>query len=301
MPDDWCTSADGTRIALYDLGGSGPDLVLAHANGFCAGVLRPLAAALSSAFHCVALDLRFHGHSGRPAGEGADWSGFAEDVAAAVDHLGFDRPFGFGHSSGGAAALLAEEARPGTFAALYCFEPVVLPADEPLRAPFYENPLTAGALRRRQTFPSAADAFANFASKPPFDTFHPDALLAYVTEGFEVVPATEGGDGEEIRLRCAREDEAAIYAYGFTHRGFQGLPGVTCPVTLACGASTDAFNPTVLAKVAARLDEARVEEFAGMGHFGPMERPDEVARSVREHLVAGPTGWPRPGGRIPRP
>ncbi len=301
MPDDWCTSADGTRIALYDLGGSGPDLVLAHANGFCAGVLRPLVAALTDSFRCVALDLRFHGRSGRPAGEGAEWTGFAEDVAAAVDHLGLVRPFGFGHSSGGAASLLAEEARPGTFAGLFCFEPVVLPSDEPMAAPNYDNPLTAGARRRRETFPSATDAFANFASKPPFDTFDPDALLAYVTEGFEVVPPSEGGDGDEIRLRCRREDEAAVYAYGFTHPGFGRLPAVACPVTLACGADTDAFGPRTLARLAARLAEAGVEELAGMGHFGPMERPGEVARSVREHLVAAPTGPSRPGAVSPSP
>src|SRR5271155_2252192 len=97
------TTPDGVAVAYYDLGGNGPPLLLAHATGFCGPVLAPLAAHLRAQFNCVALDLR------------------------ALAHLGLDRPFGFGHSCGGAALFLAEEARLGTFRALYCFEPVVYP------------------------------------------------------------------------------------------------------------------------------------------------------------------------------
>jgi pimeloyl-ACP methyl ester carboxylesterase len=280
-----CLTDDGLAIALTDFGGRGPDLLLAHATGFCAAVLAPLAKGLAGAFHCWALDLRGHGHSERPADGNFAWSGFALDVLAAVDHLGLHQPFAFGHSCGGASILLAEQARPGTFRGLYCFEPIVFPSDEPVEDIGMDNPLSMGALRRRETFPSRADALANFQSKPPFSVLDPSALAGYVDCGFELVPPEDGGDGSLVRLCCRREDEAAVYAQSFRHDAFAHLGGVTCPVTLACGEETDVFGPTVLEQYAARLPRPAVRVFAGLGHFGPMEGPAQVAESLQDMLV----------------
>ena len=118
---------------------------------------------------------------------------------------------GFGHSCGGAAIVLAAEDRPGIFDAMYCFEPVILPEERPATA-FEDNPMSVAARRRRETFPSAEDAFVNFSAKPPFRDLDPDVLRLYVEEGLEPIPPDEGGDGLAVRLRCRREDEAAIYA-----------------------------------------------------------------------------------------
>jgi pimeloyl-ACP methyl ester carboxylesterase len=285
-----CVTEDGLSIALTDFGGSGPDLLMAHATGFCAAVLGPVAEGLTSSFHCWGLDLRGHGHSDRPVDGDFAWSGFSLDVLAAVDHLGLDRPFAFGHSCGGASILLAEEARPGTFEALYCFEPVMFPSEDPVEDLGMDNPLAIGALRRRETFPSRADALANFTSKPPFNVLDPSALAAYVDGGFEIVPPEDGGDGRLVRLCCRREDEAAVYNQSLFHNAFANLGSVGCPVTLACGEETDVFGLPFLKEFAARLERPAIQVFAGLGHFGPMERPSEVAASVRGALVpAGDT------------
>jgi len=278
MPAGRATTADGLRIAYYDLGGEGPPLLLAHATGFCGPVLGPLSTHLRAQFHCFALDERAHGASDRPPDDDLDWHGFATDVLAVVDHLGLERPFGFGHSCGGAALLLAEQARPGTFAALYCYEPVVYPGDDPL-SPLESNPLSVGALRRREEFGSRRDALANFAGKSPFDRLDPDALAAYVDNGFAPVP------GGGIRLRCRREDEAQIYARGFSHDAYAHLADVRCPVTLACGADTDSFGPDLLGALARRLARSTTVVLPGLGHFGPLEGPAAVASSVRQSLV----------------
>jgi pimeloyl-ACP methyl ester carboxylesterase len=275
-----CTTPDGVGIATYDFGGDGPDLLLVHATGFCATVLGPLAGSLTGEFHCWGLDLRFQGHSDRPASAGFDWSGFATDVLTVVDHLGLDRPYGVGHSCGGASLLLAEQRHPGSFRAFYAFEPVVLPAP-PAPASIDNNPLSRGALRRRQTFPSRTDAFVNFSAKPPFDRLDSDALQAYIDDGFELVPTEEGGDGQTVRLCCRREDEAQIYAHGASHDAYVRLPEVAIPVALSCGADTDSFGPGLLAAVADRLPSATVDVLPGLGHFGPMERPAEVGAAVR--------------------
>jgi pimeloyl-ACP methyl ester carboxylesterase len=281
-PRDRCTTPDGLGIAVYDFGGRGKDLLLVHATGFCAEVLGPLARSLADHYHCWGVDLRAHGRSDRPDDGNFAWSGFCTDVLAAIDHLGLSRPFGFGHSCGGAAILLAEEARPGTFAAMYCFEPVVL--DEPPGGLHFDNPLSEGARRRRETFPSAEDAFVNFSTKPPFADLDPEVLELYVETGFELIPSSEGGDGRSIRLRCRRDDEAAVYAHGASHGAFGHLPEIDCHVTLCCGDRTDAFGPSFLRADADRLRLATVDVTPDVGHFGPLQDPTVVATSIARGL-----------------
>jgi pimeloyl-ACP methyl ester carboxylesterase len=285
------TAGDGTRVATYDFGGAGPDVLLVHATGFCAAVLAPLAAELCDHYHCWAIDLRAHGRSERPRDGDLRWSGFADDVASTIDQLGLDHPLAVGHSCGGAAVILVEEGRPGTFAALYTFEPVVLPEEAPAEA-MQANPMSTAARRRRPTFPSTEDAFVNFSVKRPFRDLDPDVLQLYVEEALEVIPEREGGDGRAVQLRCRREDEADIYAHGASHGAFAGLPAVSCPVTLACGASTDSFGPSLLEAHAARLGHAHVEVLPGIGHFGPLEDPVAVGRSVRRSFPGSDTPEP---------
>ena len=118
------------------------------------------------------------------------------------------RPIGVGHSMGGAALLLAEQARPGTFSLLWLFEPIVVPDDQ---VPEGGNPLAAGAARRRPDFGSLEEAFANYAGKPPLDALDPACLAAYVEYGFE--PLGDGTAGA-VTLLCRPEVEAATYEMG---------------------------------------------------------------------------------------
>jgi pimeloyl-ACP methyl ester carboxylesterase len=276
---DRCTTPDGVGIAVYDFGGQGPDLLLVHATGFCAEPFGPLARALGRRYRCWGLDLRGHGRSDRPVDGDFAWSGFASDVLAVVDHLGLRDPFGFGHSCGGATVLLAEQARPGLFRSLFCFEPVVMP-DAARAVVAASNPLAEGARRRRSSFPSAEEALANYASKPPYAELDPEALRLYVHGGFEPVPTAEGGDGRAVRLRCRREDEADTFAAAGLNEVFAHLPEVACPVVFCCGEKTDAFGLDLMKADAAPVPDARVEVLAAVGHFGPLQAPDVVAESV---------------------
>ena len=273
-------STDGVTVAVHDLAGDGPPLLFAHATGFHGLVWSPLAAHLAGDYRCWSFDERGHGDSTRPADGRFEWRGFGDDVLAVVDALGLERPLGVGHSAGGAALLLAEAARPGTFRSLYCFEPIVLPVDPPI-GPQDDNPLALGAMRRREVFPSRDDAYANFASKPPFNVLHPDALRAYVDHGF-----ADQDDGT-VRLKCRREDEAQTYRMGSAHNAYGTLDSVRCPVTLACGEHTDAITPPILVLQAGALPSSRTEVLDGLGHFGPLEDPAAVAASVLRAFQAG--------------
>ena len=282
-PSGRAETADGVGIAYYDFGGRGPDLVLAHATGFCGAVLAPLAAALAARFRCIGFDERGHGLSDRPPGGDFGWYGFGADILAVVDRLALDRPAGFGHSCGGAAFLLAEAARPGTFSALYCYEPVLFPGPTPLVPAFESNPLAYGARRRRAVFGSREEALANYGGKAPYDRLDPDVFVSYVDNGF-------GPDPEGIRLRCRREDEAEVYAHGFSHDAFAHLDRIGCAVSLACGAETDAVGPGFLALLDGELKQSDIEVLPGLGHFGPLEDPGALARSVAGSAVARDRG-----------
>jgi pimeloyl-ACP methyl ester carboxylesterase len=208
-----------------------------------------------------------------PADLKFDWAGFATDVLTAVDVLELERPVGIGHSCGGAALLLAEEARPGTFSALYCFEPVVSASDGS-PTPELLSSLARAARQRREVFGSRDEAYDNYASKPPLSVLDPRALAAYVEWGVEDLP-----DGT-VRLRCRGENEALIYERSFSHPAFANLTEVRCPTVIACGSDSDSFSTAALAPVAARIPGGRLEVLPGLGHFGPLEQPATVSASV---------------------
>lgn len=268
-------TTDGLTLALHEHGGSGRPTLLCHATGFHGAVWEPLSAALGDGFERWAVDFRAHGASPVPPGSSLDWSDMGDDVLAAVDAV--DAPtgsiLGVGHSMGGAALLLAEQARPGTFAGMWLFEPIAPP---PVDMPALSggSSLADGALRRRESFPSIGDALANFASKPPLSVLRADALHAYVRHGLQ-----PGEDGE-LHLTCRPEDESQIYRGGGGHSAFEHLSEVTCPVIVAC--SNEELGPAVFAPaIAEGLPKGRLERHEHIGHFGPLQAPEAMAAAVR--------------------
>ena len=271
---------DGVRVAYTDLGGgstSGPSILFAHATGFHGHVWRPVARRLADDFRGVIFDERGHGDTA-PAEDGQSWHGFATDALAVVSAVGLDRPFGVGHSAGGAALLLAELAQPGTFAGIWCFEPIVPPVVGTMPPGSRANPLAEGARRRREVFESLDAAYENYAGKPPFSALDPEALRAYVEYGF--APMDDGSDS--VRLKCRREVEAATYEMAVHHGAVERLHEIQCPVVLASGGRTDTpFGPDLMATLATRLVAGRAEPFPSLGHFGPLEDPSAIAASIR--------------------
>ncbi len=272
-------SSDGVTLAVHDLGGVGPPLVLAHATGFCGPVLSPLVAHLRDRFHCWAFDARGHGDTRTPAGLDWNWSAFADDVLAVVDGLELHPgpAYGFGHSSGGAAMLDAEARRAGTFAALWTYEPIVWPEVTEALAES-RRPLISGALKRRDQFPSRDEAYENFSSKPPLESLDPQVLRAYVDCGF-------APDPEGVRLKCRPFVEAAIYRQGLVHDGFRRLDRVGCPVTVARGGRSVAVEASVVEAQVAALPSATLVTFPDLGHFGPLESPRAVAARILETVA----------------
>lgn len=279
-------------LAVHDLGGRGPDVFLAHATGFHGRVWRPVADRLADRFHSIAYDVRGHGDSvvaGDPQ-TGWDWQTLAADAVAVVDSLGLARPLGLGHSSGATALLLAEATHPGTFAGLYCIEPIGPTSDE-AHPPMPDHPMAVQARRRRTSFPTREEAAATYASKPPLSDLSPEGLSAYVEHGF-----ADDEDGS-VHLKCRPEHEAHLYEYGLAHDAYRRLGAVGCPVVLVRGGTSRAVPAGVLDRWAARLPRGRTEVLPGVGHLAPLEDPGLVAASV----VAAFDGFVDAGGGAGEP
>ncbi len=273
-------STDGVQIAVHDLGGSGPTLLLSHATGFHGRCYVPVADLLADRFHSIAFDYRGHGDTPRPEGA-LDWQRFGDDAQAVATALVAEaggRPIdAFGHSMGGACLLMAAHRDPGLFRRLVLFEPIVFPPSSPPPAAS-DNPMSGAARRRRATFHTFQAAIDNYAAKPPLNCFTPEALRAYVEYGF-------ARDRHGVHLKCRPETEAETFEAGPHHDTWNHLPSITTEVLVVAG-RVEPMQPSMMAAgVAERLPRGRYLQLDELDHFGPMSHPDVVARVVAEELT----------------
>lgn len=273
-------STDGVDIAVHELGGHGPGLLISHATGFHGRCYAPMAETLAERFCAVAFDYRGHGDTPHPGGH-VDWERYGDDAVAMGEAMAeaFGGPVAaFGHSMGGACLLMAAHRHPGLFSRLVVFEPIVFP---PLgiRPPGDESPLAAGARRRRAVFPSFEAAIENYASKPPLGGFTRAALEAYVRFGFRL-----GEDGQ-VHLKCRPETEAQTFEGGGGHRTWGVLAEIETPVLVIAGKVEPMQPSNIAAGVAEMLPNGTYLERPELDHFAPMTHPAELAALVAGFLA----------------
>ena len=267
-------SSRNASLAINHFGGSGSPLIVSHATGFHAHCYQPMMAILTQNFEVWGLDYAGHGASAAPADRDYHWALFAQDLLDALDHLGVAHVSVFGHSMGGAAALLAEKQRPGTVTAAFLYEPIIFPPEIVPR----NSMMAEAASNRRREFDSKAEALLRYASRPPLNTMRADALAAYVNHGFIT---TKAGT---VTLACAPETEAATFNNAGT--SVEDIRGLQPRTTIAFGESITEPNPAQFAGPAAEaLADAVLKSYEGLGHFGPLQDPERIARDVVEFFT----------------
>jgi pimeloyl-ACP methyl ester carboxylesterase len=264
-------SSDGVVVTVHDLGGTGDPLLICHATGFLGMAYEPMAAGLTAQHQVFAIDFRGHGDTPPPDNGRFDWSGMADDLEAVIPHITADPIAVFGHSMGGAVAVLVEERTPGTLRSAYLYEPIVVPPG--MEAPM-GNPMSEAARRRRPSFPSRAEAMLRYASRPPLNVMQAGALAAYVQHGFADAP-----DGT-VRLKCRPEHEAATFdATGKATT--ENAAHIQTPTVIAVGVDNGSWSPSMFGPAIVEvMPNARLERFPNLGHFGPMEDPVGIADAI---------------------
>ena len=266
-PTQFLKSRDGVEIAYVLSGSDGPLVVFVHATGFCKELSDPLIEdmrALGVAFRALSIDQRGHGDSGVPDPP-FDWWQVGGDLVELVG--GETSVIGVGHSSGGAVLAMAELLLPGVFTELVLVEPILLP---PPYIRYPDNPMSAGARRRRPRFASRQAAFDNFMAKPSFAGWQERAMWAYVTGGMRA-------EADGYVLKCRPEVEAEFFAAATTHGAWDRLHEIAAPTLIIAGENSTTHHDPYLGALTERFDSARCVVVPGTSHFVWMEQPAAIA------------------------
>ncbi|KZV62882.1 alpha/beta-hydrolase [Peniophora sp. CONT] len=244
----WATATRWVRISGVQTGDK--TLLCTHANGLhgttYAPILRRLLVQRQDVAEVWALDGVQHGDAGvLNAGKNGilfDWHDITRDVLCFIQQFlpseptsgpmssllprisgGARKVFALGHSYGGCALVLAASHHPELFAAVMLVDAVIVPPEldrNITRPPGWVAPdgtvSTGGypslplyvinTLSRRTRWPSRATAYDALAAHPFFGTWDKDVLDVYVKQA---LVQEEGG---EVKLKCEKTDEAAVYA-----------------------------------------------------------------------------------------
>jgi pimeloyl-ACP methyl ester carboxylesterase len=286
QPIESRVQANEIGLAVFEWPGEGTPVFFAHATGFHARCWDQVIARLPGR-RCIAMDMRGHGRSDKPAPPYV-WRSFGEDVAAVARQLDFHGYIAVGHSKGGHAVTLAAALEPGIFSRLILVDPVILPRDTYARAPMEEH----FAARRRNHWTSPDEMFERFRARPPFNAWDPAVLRDYCDYGLLPNP-----DGEGYVLACPPRIEAAVYAGSAGTDIYDEIESLDIPVRVLRARARqesslmDMSGSPTAAGLASHFKHGEDVPGPQHSHFIPMADPALVA----EEVLGSP---PDPGDEI---
>ncbi len=271
-------SFNGTKLRVYNFGGTGPVLLLAHATGFNARAYSKLASQLIDTFTVIGIDAEGHGGSDVTP-DGNKWSNYPQHIAHYLEAQSLRQVYGFGHSYGGAALLQLAAQHPNALEALVAYEPVVFPG-HPTTEPNFSSPITQLTLKRQFIFESREQAIANFESKPPMSYFSSGVVADYVSGGTFI-----NANGL-VELSCERSFEASIYAHAQMAGVEAMLPKIKGRVTYLYGEKSKDFSLDFFSEIEKKTPSSTLQSIESVGHFGPFEDPVRIGDIIRKSLTA---------------
>ncbi len=278
-----------TSIPALDFGGAGLPLHFLHANGYPPGCYRPLIERLVEQYHVFGMLLRPLWPASDPKSV-RDWKPFSEDVRQFLHEASMGPVIGLGHSIGAVLTLRAALREPSLFRALILIDPVLLPPCQILRLriaralglPPGGGRLEQAALRRRRHFDSLEQLFDGYRRRDVF-RFLSDHSLRALIEGI-TRPSVDGG----YDLAYSPEWEARIYKTGIWNDSdlWSNIGDLRVPTLFLRGAETDTFFARTAELVRQRNLSIQTKTIPDATHLLPMEKPDEVAGTIRQFLAS---------------
>jgi pimeloyl-ACP methyl ester carboxylesterase len=266
--DGWLVHAGG-RLHYLDWGDPAhPAVVFLHGGSAHAHWWDFTLPLLADRYRCIALDLRGHGDSARPADGDYALGSHADDVCAAIDTLALQRPVVVGHSFGGFVAMVVAGRRGDTLAGLAI-------VDSRARIGVRSARMLE-ALRKlpHPRWPDADEAVARFRLLPAA-TVAPAAVLAHVARhGMHQV-----ADGTWT-LKFDRRALAGAPAQDLAPH----LSAARCPVLAVRAAHSEIVAADALAEFRAAVPGVEVAEIADAHHHVMLDQPAALAQVLADFL-----------------
>ena len=246
--------------------GDGEPVVMLHASLSAKSQWTPLVERLAPRYTAIALDLV--GYGDRPLPEHGRAHSIDDEVELVADSIDlFAAPRArvhlVGHSFGGLVALRYASLRPERVASLVLYEPVafrILREDDPALAVVKCVAASATGLAAAGHLYEVAETVVDYWS------------------GIGTYAAMPERTREAI-ARCSAKmphDFAAAWAWHITD---DDLRTVTMPVLLLAGRRSPVVTRNVMARLGAKLLDARVASF-DCGHMGPVTDPDAINAAI---------------------
>ena len=279
-PRSFTIASGPVPIHCLEWSGLGEPIFLMHGTTFCAAVWTPVARLLAERHRLVAMDLRGHGSSGKPA-NAYDTPDFIADLTNVLRELHLEGCSVLGHSLGANVAMAAYRERPGLFRKAVLVEPAFRLTAQ--HAEFLRE--SAGRFKQQAenkslVWPDRETMFQAYRKKPIPSTWTEEALRAYIEGG------TRLRDDGRVEVQCPPEVESLLYSERKQQLlTAEQLRDVTLPVLLIRGERTPRALRSMVNDAAPLFPNARLVVVPGATHFVPMERPDEVARLTAGFLA----------------
>ena len=288
FPRDEFTRYGGLRMHVRNWGGDGPPVVLLHGLASTCRIWDFVAPILARDFSVIAVDQRGHGDSGKPE-QGYDFATVSGDAAALLSGRGIERPVLVGHSWGADVALELAVARP-----------------EALRGVVFVDGGTIDASARYATLD---DALVQMAP-PDFRGTVREQFLGRVRSGGQwatlidqrgqaaediIMGNFDTLDDGTIRAKLSRDNHLRIIEALWEHHPRDLYADVPCPVLMMPARQRE--NPDAYERTLARSESIAAAErllprsktvwLEDSIHDVPVQRPELVAQTIREHIQAG--------------
>ena len=286
--DEWADYG-GLTMHCRNWGGAGQPLVLLHGLASTSRIWDLTAPLLAQDFAVVAVDQRGHGDTAKPP-HGYDFATVAQDLATLLQTRGLDHPIIAGHSWGADVALELAAAQPNLLRGLVFVD--------------------GGTIDASARYPTLHDALTQMAP-PDFSGVTPAAFLRRIRESggqWAELLDHPGQPAEAIILanfdtlpdgtlssKLSRENHLRIIEALWPHRPQELYPQVTCPVLLMPArqqANPDAYERHLaraqsIAAAQRLLPRSATVWLEDSIHDVPVQRPQLVAETIRQHLANG--------------
>jgi len=263
---------------LYYKGGA-PQILFAHATGFLPWLWHPIVKDFipqNQAWVPYICNYR----DCDPEKGGLAWDVIARDLSVLCSSQNIKNHLAVGHSMGAtvltiAAALFGMQPR-----AMILIEPIFLPEEiYSMDIKVKDHPLASQSIKRKNSWKDENTALEYLKSKSLFAGWDEQILQFYLQYGME--KQQEG----ELKLACSPRNEAAMFMGGKSTNPWPLIKKLNCPVLVLEGEKSSNKEFVDLPKAVSLLSDGRYKSVPDAGHLIPMQKPQEVAKIIKEFLA----------------